>query len=54
MFVGPPMFVEAKFFLASFGFSCDTCKVCVMRSGKMAEKCKGKSGNSNRTDRWEP
>ncbi len=35
------MFVCAKFFLASLGFSCDTCQIRAMRSGKMTGKSQG-------------
>ena len=33
------MIAGAKFFLASLGISRDTHQICVMRSGKVREKC---------------
>ncbi len=33
------MVAGAKFFLASLGISCDTHQICVVRSGKVREKC---------------
>ena len=51
------MFVCTTFFFVSLGFSCDTCQIRAMKSGKVREndsKSQGKSGNSNRADHWEP
>ena len=33
------MVAGAKFSLASLGISCDTHQICVVRSGKVREKC---------------
>ncbi len=37
-----PVVVGAKFFLASLGISRDTHQICVVRSGKVREKCREK------------
>ena len=42
-----PVVAGAKLFLASLGISCGTHQICVVRSGKVREKCPKKSGNSN-------
>ena len=38
------MFVCKKPFLASLRFSCDTCQICAMRSEKVRENDREKSG----------
>ncbi len=47
-----PNVCRYKIVLASLRFSLDTHQTCAAKSGKMTQKCQGKSGNSDWADRW--